>query len=312
MPVHIATETGATDYVWEKHARYNRMVEGFGYGRMDSEGFNNLRGYSGAQFADVLIMGSSHMEGLNLPQGKTAAALLNALFGGSKLVYNIGISGHDFPRIANNIDAAAQYCKPGGYIVIETDSVRFDVRYLEDGADGALAKIPSYDSGMLLLLQKIPYLRLVYSQYGQLAGNAEEGGGREPETGQGESVYGADRHSTALDAAMGRLHRAAMEHGCKIIVFYHPHLVLSGDTSVSENTDREFLGMFENACRRNGIEFMDMTERFVEEYEERHVLPHGFSNTAAGVGHLNKDGHRLIADELFRRISTLEGGRQGR
>jgi hypothetical protein len=54
---------------------------------------------------------------------------------------------------------------------------------------------------------------------------------------------------------------------------------------------------------------MDMTGAFTEEYKRSHVLPHGFANTAVGAGHLNKNGHRIIAAELFRQIHETMPGR---
>jgi hypothetical protein len=130
MPVDITTETGTTDYVWEKHAYYSKMTEGFGYGRMNNEGFNNLQDYN-AQPVDILVMGSSQMEGTNVPQNKTTTALLNELFNGQKYVYNIGISGHTFPHIVNNIETTIQYYNPTEYLVIEIGSMQCDIQDLE-------------------------------------------------------------------------------------------------------------------------------------------------------------------------------------
>ena len=45
-----------------------------------------------------------------------------------------------------------------------------------------------------------------------------------------------------------------------------------------------------------------MTDIFINEYNESSTLPHGFINTSVGTGHLNKDGHRMIAEALARAI----------
>jgi hypothetical protein len=164
LPVHSSSETGTTDYVWEKHAYYSKMTEGFGYGKMNNEGFNNLADYKG-QSVDLLVMGSSQMEGTNVAPYKTTTALLNALFDTSKYVYNIGISGHDFPHIVNNLEKAIHYYAPQEYVIIETGSLRFDIQSLEDALSARMQRIPSYDSKILFYLQKIPYLRLLYRQY---------------------------------------------------------------------------------------------------------------------------------------------------
>ena len=35
---------------------------------------------------------------------------------------------------------------------------------------------------------------------------------------------------------------------------------------------------------------------------ENHILPHGFSNTSVGSGHLNKEGHAMVAEAIYHRI----------
>lgn len=51
---------------------------------------------------------------------------------------------------------------------------------------------------------------------------------------------------------------------------------------------------------------MDMTDEFKALYEEKHILAHGFVNTAVGRGHLNKYGHRVIAQTLAEKIKEDE------
>ena len=56
-----------------------------------------------------------------------------------------------------------------------------------------------------------------------------------------------------------------------------------------------------------GITFLDLTQDFLDAYESEHILPHGFVNTAAGEGHLNAEGHEIIARALYE-IIQQEGG----
>jgi hypothetical protein len=302
VPVHFTTRTGATDYVWEKHAYYSKMTEGFGYGRMNNEGFNNLEDYD-TQPIDILMMGSSHMEGTNVPQNLTAAALLNELFDGSKYIYNIAISGHNFPHIVNNIEMALQYYKPDEYIIIEINTTQFSVQDLEAGISGTLKRIPSYDNKLIILFQKMPYLRLLYSQYKNFTGNGEE---ESPD--KNSAAPDKEKYSTVLGSAMKKLAKASMEHDVGIIIFYHHYLIFDNNDLFLEDTAHEYSAIFENACRSNGITFINMESLFLEEYNRNNELPHGFSNTAIGVGHLNKNGHRLIAGELFRQINSDSEG----
>ncbi|MHB9291330.1 hypothetical protein Holit_00404 [Hollandina sp. SP2] len=300
LPVHITTKTGVTDYMWEKYAYYSKMTEGFGYGKMNNEGFNNLQDYN-AQPIDILVIGSSQMEGTNVPQNKTTTALLNEYFNGLKYVYNIGTSGHNFPHIVNNIETAVQYYKPNEYIVIEIGSTQFNIQDLEASINGTLKRIPSFNNKNMFFLQKMPYLRLIYFQYKNFTGNGEE-----DEPKQNDIAFDKENYSIVLDAAIKKLHRISIEQDIKITIFYHPHFILDEKGSIYDNTDYEYLAIFKKICFNNDIAFINMEDYFIEEYNSNHILPHGFSNTAVGAGHLNKNGHRLIANELFRQINIME------
>ncbi|MDR2376668.1 MAG: hypothetical protein LBD96_09560 [Treponema sp.] len=78
VPGHVSGKTGATDYVYPGHTYYSQMTEGFGYGRMNNEGYNNIDDYV-SQKIDILLMGSSHIEGMNVKQKQTTASILNTL-----------------------------------------------------------------------------------------------------------------------------------------------------------------------------------------------------------------------------------------
>jgi hypothetical protein len=302
IPVHLTSKTGTTDYAWEKHAYYCKMIEGFGYGRMNNEGFNNLEDYN-AQPVDILLMGSSQMEGTNVEQTKTTASVLNKSFNESKYCYNIGILGHALPHIVSNLETAIEYYTPHEYVVIETMTIQFNAKSLEDIIESRVQRIPSYDSGILFHLQKISYLRLLYNQYKNMKGNSEdEVQERVP------GIFDKEQHFILLDTVMHRINQISIDNNIKPIIFYHPHLSLNNDGPASVNTDNEYLNAFKTACVNNDIYFIDMTDAFMQEYQANHILPHGFANTAVGAGHLNKNGHRIIANELFRRINEIEKG----
>ncbi len=93
LPVHIINPKGNTDYIWPANAVWVKMTEGISYGKFDSNGYNNLEAIDSP---DIILLGSSHMEATNIMQDETIATLLNKYFKGKYLVYNLGISGHDF------------------------------------------------------------------------------------------------------------------------------------------------------------------------------------------------------------------------
>jgi hypothetical protein len=299
IPVHGDSQTGATDYVWEAHAYYNKMTEGIGYGRMNNEGFNNLQDFNG-QNIDILLMGSSQMEGTNVPQTRASAVLLNYFLKENKFAYNIGMSGHNFIHSASNLETAVRRYKPRDYVVIETMSIMFDAKSLDDVLENTVKRIPSYEHGLIYFLQKIPYLRLLYFQYKNIRGQTED-----DELVKVASPMNKNIYTQKLNAVMARLRQISEDNNVKPLIFYHPRLILNKDGSASADTSGEYLDVFKNACAANGVSFIDMTEVFINAYNTRHILPHGFLNTAVGAGHLNKNGHAMIAAELF---SHIQGG----
>ena len=64
--IHISNSSGATDYKWEPYQFKSTMIEGFACMKLDEYGFNNPN-CSFITPVDVLIMGSSHMEAVNIP-----------------------------------------------------------------------------------------------------------------------------------------------------------------------------------------------------------------------------------------------------
>ena len=49
-----------------------------------------------------------------------------------------------------------------------------------------------------------------------------------------------------------------------------------------------------------------MDDVFLAEYTASYTLPHGFSNTLLGSGHLNADGHRMVAETLYEVVLSNE------
>lgn len=86
IPVHISNPRGNTDYIWPSGSWYFKTSEGIGWGRFDANGFNNP---SVIASPDILLLGSSHMEGTNLLQSENISSVLNELFenrlGGAQL-----------------------------------------------------------------------------------------------------------------------------------------------------------------------------------------------------------------------------------
>lgn len=294
-PVHFPDPDGATDYRWEPNTFYSQATEGFSWGYTNNEGYYNPNDYHPGDRVDVLIMGSSHMEAGNVaPEESTASVLASKLDG--KTVYNIGTSGHRFLICADNLAKAVEKYAPSTAVVIETETMSFSDDTIRQVLDGTLADIPSYNSGIIGILQREPFLRQLYHQWQSYqAKNAGAADDSEAQTGENDERL--------LDELMKKIQADAA--GVRVIVFYHPSVEVGADGAMTVLNEEERAEQFRRLCEENGIYFLDMSERFLREYAENYTLPYGFSNTSVGSGHLNKYGHAMIADELYKLLSEV-------
>lgn len=302
IPAHSANRDGSTDYKWEANTFYSRGTEGFAWGKTNNDGFTNMFDYDDGMKIDILIMGSSHMEAFQVAMGQFAASRLNALLE-NETVYNIGVSGHSFLTCASNLSAALKKYQPAKYVVMETGNLSFSDEAIALAISGETPKIPSNSGGITGLLQKNPYLRLLYRQIKNYKPDLRAGDAEDAEAAGTfvESDTAAD--GKLLDELLRKMRASAEEYGAKVIVAYHPDIGISSDGAMTLKADQNAVARFKGSCDANGILFLDMSERFKEEYESAYILPYGFSNSPVGSGHLNKYGHAMMAEELYDLIS---------
>lgn len=286
-PVHYPNPDGSTDYVWQRNYHYSRMTEGIGYGVTNNEGLMNEFDYEEGMKIDVLFLGSSHIENQFVPMSRNCVSLLNDMFT-DLTFYNAGVSGHNFKVCVDNLPYALYKYKPG-YVVIETSSLIFDEETVNKMIDGEIAEIESHNGGLLELLQKNPFIRLAYSQYESFVKNQSAD----------EEYQATDKQldDKATDQLMAYLSSLAKVNDCEIIILYHPTIDTISDV-LSYRLGEDIVSEFGEIAKANGITFLDMTDRFNEEYANNYLLPYGFSNTAVGVGHFNVEGQRMIAEEI--------------
>ncbi|MCM1091012.1 MAG: hypothetical protein NC092_08290 [Butyrivibrio sp.] len=305
IPAHIANRDGSTDYKWEANTFYSRGTEGFAWGKTNNDGFTNMFDYDDDMKIDVLIMGSSHMEAYQVDMSQSTASRLNAMLK-NETVYNIGVASHTFLICESNLRAALDKYHPTKYVVIDTSSISFSDEALTRAINGETANLPSYDGGIVYLLQKNPFLRRIYSQikvYSNLqAKNAEAS----DDTEASEDIVVTEDNKKLLAKVLQKISSLAEEYDTKVIIVYHPRAKIAYNGDMSFNVKENAVAQFKNSCDENGIIFLDMSNRFKEEYESSYTLSHGFSNTAIAKGHLNQYGHAMIADELYHLISEEE------
>ena len=213
-------------------------------------------------------------------------------------VYNIGISGHTIYRCVDNISSAIESFKPTSYIVIETNRIRLDANEMEAVISGhAVRESASAGGRVMSILQRIPAFKPLYSQFD--AWRAQD---RKPMAVQSVVSSEGDDYYTTLEAFLRIVGDAAETDGIKAIIFYDPPQEFDKDGNLDYFHTDEDVTLFRKACEQNNIVFVDMTDTFAAAYQADHTLAHGFVNTGIGIGHLNRDGHRMIAEALAAEI----------
>ena len=289
--IHITNQSGATDYKWESNQLKTTMTEGFSWFRMDVNGFNNA--YPPSKEINNLLMGSSHMEAIEISPLDNTGYLLNEMIPG--YTYNIGISGHQIYNCVRNMSDAITEYAPDQFVIIETDRVDLNVESMLQVLNDTYPRIPSYDYGITYLLQKyIPAVKHIYNQIDVWKNGIE---GMTVENDKNDNEYEA-----LLCKFLKKAHDDATTSGAKLVIFYQPPTLIDEKGKLIAETKAEKLELFKKTCEANEIIFVDMGPAFEELYENENILAHGFINTSVGEGHLNKYGHRVVAEKLAEKI----------
>lgn len=296
---YAQSEDRATDTIREPGARTSQAREGLGAHTIDENGYNNPAGSGPIR---VLMMGSSHTEGFNVASGKDVSALLAEKLGDR--VYNLGMSSHMLTRNAANLERALERFQPTDWVVIETASVVFRRRQVRRAMSDTLKRLPATNVPLPDFISDQPLAKRLYKQFMSLTHQDQED--QEPVDYEDIDPALLTEYEDELAEWFEALNVLAAAHGVKLAIWYHPHLSVDMAGNAEANTPQVCLTAFSNACARAGVTFVDMTEPFLNAYATAHILPHGFANTAMGVGHLNAEGHRLAAEALYAVLS--EGG----
>ena len=145
---HVSPFANETYFRWEAGSFTSTMEEGFAWNKMDQNGFNNLQCFDSI---DILIMGSSHMEAVQISTEDNIASKLNELLPFN--TYSIGVSSHSFIHCVNNMKSAIEVFKPGKYVILETSNVSLSIGEMNDVINGKLVPSSGPDSGIKRLIQ---------------------------------------------------------------------------------------------------------------------------------------------------------------
>ncbi|MBR3808957.1 MAG: hypothetical protein IKK46_01480 [Clostridia bacterium] len=300
FPSVYVNETGATDYVVDANHISIRGTEGFAYTKTDEYGFVNTFPDK-KDSIDVLVMGSSHTQGLNVDADENFTYVLNKKLkenGYDKFAYSIGSSGHNLIVCLRNLENAIKVYQPEEYVVVEASAIDFDVNVWEQLNNGTHEKLTAYDSGVMLYLKKFDFVRLAISQvYNFVFKDSQESVTTEEQTETSEKYL--EKNRQLVETAIRNASTIAEKNNCKLVIIYSPQIEVDYYGDIVKEAPSFGYEIFRDACEKYNVEFVDMFDTYEKMYEESNRLPNGFSNSAIGKGHINKYGHNCIGNKLY-------------
>ena len=147
MPLRENNPKQNTDYVYAANTPWVCLIEGVSFGMTDENGFINPEVI---EDPDILFLGSSHAESMNVLQSENMCALLNDKFDGKYKAYNMGVSGHTIYKVIQYLKSSLDiYKKAPKYVIIETSGVALNEAEVQQAIDRSVKKTAVVDNGLL-------------------------------------------------------------------------------------------------------------------------------------------------------------------
>lgn len=299
----IERTESATNAIWRPGSTLLMGTEGRGRYKVDKDGYLNAN--LPKQEGYCLVLGASYTQGKEVEFGKRYTDLLNSMLADSEFelaVYNCSQDAKFLPGIINDFYAVTKEFPDAETIVIETGNTEFSSRELKaaciqhDFDENQIGSViyrnmPTVQKAKLLFKEGLPLYTILKSQIAAIRV-------------KDRSVQVNDNIVNIIDYETEQILNDALslirsQFGGKLIIMYHPNVLLTENGNL-EIINQDTTAMFEKACSANDIIFVDVSDAFLLAYEENYAVPYGFSNTTIGTGHLNEDGHRIIAEELYK------------
>lgn len=314
-PGWIRRSGNATAGIYEPGRTLVSGTEGFGIHRVDDNGYINrtadldLSGYA-------LVLGNSQSNGSNvMPDRKWVSLLDDSMRANAESkckVYNVSKGGADFCDIVSGFTAAISEFGNADTVIIQIINTDYETKKMKDSLIQRNYSPDLCADSIMKGLSPTQQIRNALKNYFPLMVYSYEYRIREMKLDfadafiyhQASSGDGlADEHSKS---EYEKAYRIALQdmfsllvnnYDGKIIVLNLPTVEIGADGQL-ECLNSETEKIFAQLCMENGISYLNMSEEYRKYYSEKKIVPYGFSNTRPGHGHLNNDGHKMVADAL--------------
>lgn len=283
-------------------------TEGRGIYRVDDRGYINDNLPLDEDY--TLVVGASYTQGFEVKNGERFTDILNERLRTSDeviKVYNVSQSAYYFPDVIGGFSALNQEFPEAENIVIEIGTTNYTVEELKyaqiqrnydemQQGENIISTLPLKKRLTLLIREYCPLVNILQSQMEQIIDkNANKDVEGTEVASQEVIAFNYNDYATELDSIFKLM---KSKYSGNIIILFHPNVSMDegGKLIIKES---ETTKIFESVCDENGMEFVNATEAFYEQYDSEHSVPYGFQNTELGNGHLNASGHKILADLLY-------------
>jgi len=247
----------------------------------------------------ILFLGDSFTEAHQVFDWQTFVDLsehLLAARGVNVECVNAGLAGESPARYIG-LSAAYRRAIQPAYVVVQVSDNDFSPEVLRPGlgagswwlkAEGATwipTRTPSgYTSGETLrkFARFVPLVVYLKNRWGALASSGDS---------SSPAIGSSPANAALIDWVAAQL---ARDYGPNVAVLWVPGISYTGGPNPPTPIETEVA----HACQRQGIKFLDPRDEMLAQFRRTGQPLLGFANTEPGVGHLNAEGHQVVAEVL--------------
>lgn len=298
---------GPVAAIFEPNTVIVSSTEGYGVNKMDNNGLSNpsvdlsSEGY-------ILSLGSSITRCSQLPMEQHFTSLLNEMLNGSNnslKVYNLGQDGATFNSISERFLAAVREFPNSKAVIMEFCILGIDQNDIANGFESEEWIPNSIRNVNITTKQKITFFIKKYIPFAaylisSVLPNLMDDKLNESEVNTETAIIELDEYESYYRQMFSYMRSVYNE---TIIIVYIPKPELTQEGIYFEKRPEIDL-MFEIA-QDYDIDVLDARESFSMHYDDDYTFPTGFWNTYYGPGHMNREGHKIIAEELYKKLKGI-------
>ncbi|TAK10526.1 MAG: SGNH/GDSL hydrolase family protein [Rhizorhabdus sp.] len=313
----------AIGYVNAAHSGYFQAREGFQHLRLNALGLNSPPlGPKMPGHVRTLFIGDSMTFAAQVPREANFVSLVGRQLPGLETV-NAGrdaLGPQDWPALIDRLEPAV---RPDLIILMVSRGDAFDLRdsgaRILRSADGRPSGITRPPSGRDALQERLePVMRhSALATFLVRRANSEWTTLRTGDSWTGWAIRGGRPGMAKRNSGSERFDRAEIEArivdildlikpGRRLVIVALPAFRYEAHRKVEpEPRSRAEAGLFEAAARRTGIPFIDAGPAMTAAYARTGRPLTGFNNSRLGEGHLNAEGHAVVATAIAAGLGAI-------